>query len=371
MTQPELHTRRLVDLADDLAELELDLMVVSSVHNVTWLTGFTGDSSLVVVHRDGAVLLTDSRYTEQAERETTGLVVREQHDGLTAELVSVVAETGARRVGLESAHVTLKFRDTLEEKLSEAGLAEASLVGTDEVVERRRMIKTPTEVEAIRQAIEAAERGLAEVLSEGLPQVTEKQFADRLEFAMRRHGASCSSFEPIVAYGPNRSLPHYRPGDVAPDRSAPVLVDWGARVGVFNSDLTRVFYHHSMDDFDREIYPIVLEAQRRAIECIAPGVTAGRVDAVARDYIAERGYGEHFGHSLGHGVGLQVHEEPGIRKTSTRELVPGMVFTVEPGIYVPGRGGVRIEDMVLVTDDGVEVLTGYPKDPTAACLAER
>jgi Xaa-Pro aminopeptidase len=339
----------------------IDALLVTGNENVAWLSGFTGDSSALLIDRSRGWFVTDFRYTEQASFETSGLDIVEHHKGIGAAVANLAAENGLRRLGIESSRMTVKAFNELDGKLHEALDGNVALVPLDGAVDSLRRVKDDGEIDAIVRALDVAQGALEAVLAEPIPP-TERALADKIEFAMRERGAERAAFDIIVATGSHRSLPHYRPGDTPLDPDEPILIDFGARVEGYNSDLTRMVGPSSIGGDERDIHRICLEAQRYAIEHIRPGMTAGDADALARDRIVEAGYGERFGHSLGHGVGLEVHEGPGIRKESTEVLKPGMVFTVEPGIYLPGSGGVRIEDMVLVTDTGVRVLSRLPKD---------
>ncbi|MFO0960817.1 MAG: aminopeptidase P family protein [Isosphaeraceae bacterium] len=341
----------------------MDAFLVSSRANVGYLTGFSGTDASLLLTRDRAILLSDGRYAEQIARECPGLEARIRNvaESMADAIAGVVKLLGARSVGFEATAVSVAERDDLAEKAPAT-----SWVPRKGKVERLREVKDDGEIAAIREAIDFAEAAFAEVVSTWDRSWTEKRVADALDAAMRKQGASGASFPPIVAAGANAALPHHQPTDA--DRlgdSGFVLIDWGARGRPYQSDLTRVVAMGKVTPRFEEVYRIVLAAQERALAAIRPGAAAADVDAEARSVIEEAGFGRFFDHGLGHGIGRQVHEAPRIRKGSAAILRPGMVFTVEPGIYLPGWGGLRVEDDVLVTGDGHEVLTRLPRDPGA------
>jgi Xaa-Pro aminopeptidase len=337
----------------------IDALLVASVTNVSYLTGFTGDDSTLLLTRDRAVLVSDGRYTTQIEQECPGLDahIRPVGQGMVAAIAHVAKSLGVRRLGFEAAVVTVADFEAIREALG--GVA---LVPLSERVEALRAVKDAGEVAAIREAVGFAERAFT-MLRAGLRAgETEKETADALEHYLRRCGATAASFPPIVAVGPRSALPHARPTDEARiGESDFVLVDWGATGRPYKSDLTRVLVTGKVTSKFEKVYRTVLSAQERAIAAIRPGARAGDVDAEARSVIEEAGFGRFFNHGLGHGLGMDIHEAPRLRKDSDVTLQPGMVITVEPGVYLPGWGGIRIEDDVLVTPDGCEVLTHVPK----------
>jgi Xaa-Pro aminopeptidase len=360
------HARRRENLVRLLSEEGIDALLVSNPVNVTWLTGFTGDSSVVVLTRDRALLVSDPRYVGQIADECPGLEtyirppVQKLHDAIGG----VITRLKPRSVGCESAHVTLSDAEALR--------AAAPTVewkpGSDRI-EQLRMVKDEVELAEIREAIAIAERAFTAFCSLLRPDDEEKDLADTMEGFIRRCGGLGSAFPPIIAVGERAALPHCPPTSKRLHEAGLLLVDWGA-IGPrhYKSDLTRVLDTRrnstSIPAGPRleEIHALVLRAQQEAIRTVRPGVVAKDIDAAARSVISASGHGEHFNHGLGHGIGLQVHEAPAIRPLSETVLRPGMVFTIEPGIYLPGWGGVRIEDDVLVTEDGCEVLTHVPRE---------
>ncbi|HRX79413.1 MAG TPA: M24 family metallopeptidase, partial [Pirellulaceae bacterium] len=248
-------------------------------------------------------------------------------------------------------------------------LAKVDLVSTSGLVEQLREIKDKDELAEIREAIGIAERAFAVVKAGLRPEQTEKQVCDELERQVRLFGGACTAFWPIVGVGPNGALPHYRPGNVKIEESFMVLVDWGAKAKLYLSDLTRIIVTGKAPAKLERVYNVVLKAQKKAIDAIRPGAIMEDVDAAARKVITDAGFGKQFGHSLGHGFGLQIHEQPRLAINQKRKLEPGMVVTVEPGIYLPGVFGIRIEDDILVTKDGHEVLSNVPKEYADCVIA--
>jgi Xaa-Pro aminopeptidase len=344
--------RKLVKKADATA------ILVTDFTNVTYLTGFTGDDSYLLVNRDGAVLISDPRYTTQLSEECPGLdlFIRPPGVSMLAAVAKVVEKSKCRKLGVEGDSMTVGLREQIA-----AEMPVLEFATTSGLVEQLRQIKDAEEVAAIRKAIYQAERAFGVIRATLRPDKTEKQIADELDQQMRAFGAQGSGFPSIVAVGPRAALPHARPTDQTVGVNSLLLIDWGADGGLYRSDLTRVLATGTISPKLERIYGVVLKAQRAAIEAIRPGVIAGDVDRVAREIISQEGFGRNFGHGLGHGLGLQVHEAPRLAVNVSGELRPGMVVTVEPGIYLPGWGGVRIEDDVLVTRTGHEVLTSVPK----------
>jgi Xaa-Pro aminopeptidase len=353
-------------LARLLPEEGVDAFLISNPVNVTYLTGFTGDSSTVVLSRDRVVLISDARYVGQIADECPELEthIRKPTTRIVEASADVLKKLDYRSVGFESAVVTVAEFDQLKELAATV----AWKPGADRV-ENLRMVKDDDELERIRDAIAAAERAFTALVALLRPEDTEIELANALEANIRRAGAEAASFPPIVAAGERAALPHCPPTDKRVSASGLLLVDWGAVVRGYKSDLTRVLATRTKSSFTQsdaarlqEIHRVVRAAQEAAIQAARPGVEAKAVDAAARGVIADAGYGDYFNHGLGHGLGLQIHEAPWFRATSTDVLAEGMVFTVEPGIYLPGWGGVRIEDDVRVTADGCEVLTSTPRD---------
>ena len=352
------------NLARSLPDEGLDAYLISSPVNVSYLTGFSGDSSYLLLGRDRCVLVSDARFTEQLAEECPGLEthIRPPTQRTPSAAADVVKKLGYRNLGFESAAVSVAEWEAFRELLPEV-----SWKGGADRVERLRMVKDDTEVRQIREAIAVAERAYTVFCALLRPEDSEIDLCNALEGYVRRAGGTRTPFDSIVAVGPRAALPHAPPTKHTVGEGELLLVDWGACGPFYKSDLTRVLDTRRDRAFAaggklEEVHAVVLRAQQKAIAAVRPGAIAAEIDAAARDEIAQAGYGDYFGHGLGHGLGLQVHEGPAIRPHSETRLEAGMVFNIEPGIYLPGWGGVRIEDDVLVTPDGCEVLTHLPRE---------
>ncbi|MBX5442463.1 MAG: aminopeptidase P family protein [Solirubrobacteraceae bacterium] len=338
----------------------LDLLLVTELVNVRWATGFTGSNGLAVIGPDTRTFVTDFRYLSQSAEEVPDFRREIASADLLAGALKTLPPGRELRVGYDHASMSVKTFDHLREL---AG-APIELVPAGGLVEELRAVKDPDEIERIRAAAQLADAALEVVLKRGLAGRTEREVALDLEVEQRRLGAEAVSFPPIVAAGAHGALPHAQPRAVGIPAGTLVVIDWGCRLDGYCSDCTRTYATGEPSDRDREVYELVLAAQRAGLDAVRPGPRGREVDAVAREIIAGAGHGEHFGHGLGHGVGLDVHEAPRLSTTGETELAAGMVVTVEPGVYLPGEVGVRIEDLVVVTDDGGEILSGLPKDLT-------
>ena len=359
------HSQRRDRLAARLAASGVDAMLVSDLVNVRYLSGFTGSNAALLVFADDrpAVLATDSRYQTQAARQAPDVdVVIERACG--RHLVGRALADGAARIGFESHVVTVDGFEALSADMPQGCGAE--LVRASGAVEDLREIKDAGELALLRLACEAADAALSDLVGTGglRPGRTEREVARELEALMLEHGADGPSFETIVATGPNSAVPHHRPTDAVLASGDFVKIDFGALVGGYHSDMTRTFVLGSAADWQREIYELVSTAQRAGREALRPGAPLCEVDAAARQVISDAGFGDCFGHGLGHGVGLQIHETPAISSASRGMLQAGAVVTVEPGVYLPDRGGVRIEDTLAVGESGPELLTRFPKELT-------
>ncbi|MES2522228.1 MAG: aminopeptidase P family protein [Gemmatimonadota bacterium] len=349
---------RLLALRDALARADIDGLLVSSLANVRYLTGFSGSNAILLVTAKECVLFTDFRYATQVGDEVgDAATVRIESTNLWTGLWShLTGLTGTERVGFESAH--LLHRDF--QRLLEQG-ARWQWRPTSDVVERLREAKDAGEIEHIERAIAMAEQALERTLAETRPGLTETALAGILERYLRDAGSEAHPFPSIVASGPRSALPHARAAERELARGDFVLFDFGAVHAGYCSDITRTVVLGPASAEQREVYEVVLQANARASGALRVGLRGMAADAVAREYIDARGYGEAFGHSLGHGIGLEVHESPRLAKTNDAPLVANVVVTIEPGIYRPGWGGVRIEDDVLLTENGPRVLTSYPR----------
>jgi Xaa-Pro aminopeptidase len=348
-----------LDRADRLeaimGEQALDALLVSDLVNVRYLSGFTGTSGACVVGPGIRVFVTDFRYVEQAAAQ-----VEEGWERLQGrqELLDEVAERLSGRVGFEDGHVTVRRHGKLEELLG----SRAELVPAGDLVERLRAVKDPGEIERIREAARLADAAYEHLCSSGLVGRTEREVALDLEREMRAQGADGPSFPIIVASGPHGALPHASPRDERIQPGTLVVVDLGCLLDGYCSDCTRTFATGPLPAEAKEVYELVLRAQESALVDVRAGADEREVDARARAIIEEAGHGEHFGHGLGHGVGMQVHEGPRLSTSADGRLEEGNVVTVEPGVYVPGSFGVRIEDLVVVGRDGPDVLSRFPKE---------
>ena len=358
------HCQRRDRLAACLAAEGLDAFLVSDLVNVRYLTGFTGSNAALLVFADDTppVLATDSRYQTQAARQAPDLhTVIKRACG--RHLVTRAATAGAARIGFESHVVTVDTFDALSAELADRT---GELVRASGTVEALREVKDAGEIALLRLACEAADAALADLIGAGglRPGRTEKAVARQLEALMLEHGADGPSFVTIVAAGVNSAVPHHRPTDAVLARGDFVKIDFGALVGGYHSDMTRTFVLGQAADWQSDVYDLVATAQRAGVDAAEEGAALCEVDGAARQIIVEAGYGEHFGHGLGHGVGLQIHEAPGINSAASGALRAGSVVTVEPGVYLPDRGGVRIEDTLVVGAHGPELLSRFPRELT-------
>jgi Xaa-Pro aminopeptidase len=353
-------TARADRVAARFDEAGIDALLVASPVNLRYLTGFTGSNGMAVIGRDIRRFVTDFRYVERAAAEVGDAFDRDVAPQEFIQALSSGWPDGDVRLGFEDDHVSVKqyarLRDAVPDRVE--------LVPAGGLVEAERAIKEPGELERIRAAAALADEVYRWIIETGLVGRTERQVAFEAEHQMRLRGAEDPSFSTIVASAEHGALPHAEPRDVAIMRDTLVTIDMGARLDGYCSDCTRTFATGALPDELAEIYSLVERAQLAALRAVLPGPEGRAVDAVARSIIEAAGRGERFGHGLGHGVGLEVHEAPRLARTGTDPLLPGNVVTVEPGVYVPGVGGVRIEDLVVVTDDGHDVLSTSPKQLT-------
>jgi Xaa-Pro aminopeptidase len=366
------HSQRRAALGARLRAIELDAMLVTDLINVRYLSGFTGSNAALLVFADDVppVLATDGRYRTQAAQQAPDLEVAIER-ACARYLAGRAASTGARRLGFESHVVTVDGFDALAQEVAKVGTTE--LVRASQTVEALREIKDAGEVALLRLACEAADAALTDLVARGglRPGRTEREVGRELEALMLDHGADGVSFETIVATGPNSAIPHHRPTDAVLAAGDFVKIDFGALVGGYHSDMTRTFVLGKAADWQREIYQLVSAAQQTGRDALRAGASLADVDCAARAVIVDAGHGEHFGHGLGHGVGLQIHEAPGINAAAAGTLLADSVVTVEPGVYLPDRGGVRIEDTLVVaagnsetSGHAPELLTRFPKELT-------
>ena len=349
---------RLALVRTAIAQQDCDALVVVEPDNRRYLSNFTGSAGVLVIDRDRAFLATDFRYYEQVKMQAPEWTLVEITDSAEAALARLVADRGLKRIAFESDVVTVQQFETWR-----ATVPEIEWVPTHGIVEDVRQTKDEGELGRIEKAVRIADEALAHVIDWLEPGVTEREVAWELEVHMRTHGAEQVSFTTIVASGPNGAMAHAVTSDRAIQRGDPIVIDMGAKYEGYCSDLTRSFcLGHASDEY-RRIWDLVLQAQQAAEAAIVPGMPGAEADAIARRMIYGAGYEGKFGHGLGHGVGLAIHEKPRAGVTSKDVLQVGTVVTVEPGIYIPGWGGIRIEDMVVVTAERCRVLTGAPKVP--------
>ncbi len=351
---------RLENLREAMAGSDLDAFLVSIPENRYFVSGFEAEdpmimeiSGFILVGRRDALVLTDGRYHTQALRECPGFRVMVYSADMMPVFQEGVTMLNAKRLGIESRHLSVRFYDRLTEALAEKGV---EVVKTDGLVEPIREVKTEGELDRIVGALRVTESAFREVVGTLKPGMTEMETALNIERAMRDLGAQGPAFESIVASGPNAALPHAVPTDRAIREGEPVIFDIGAKKDKYCSDMSRTICLGGTDGKFREVYGLVREAQLSAIRNMKAGMTTDEVDALARRVIEEGGYGDYFLHSLGHGVGLAVHEAPSLRRVQPVELKAGMVVTVEPGIYLAEWGGVRLEEMVVIRENGAELL---------------
>jgi len=349
--------KRLSKLRQRLQAAQCDAFFSLSRYTNTFLTGFRGSTSAILVTAGEACFLCDFRYTEQARQQVSGFSVTEVSGELDKRAGEQLKTLGVQTAGFDPAELTVYQRDVVEKAFG------GPTIPLNALAAGLRLVKDTEEIAAIRAASELAEGALARILEELRPGITEREGSARLDYEFKCRGAEGPAFETIVLFGPSSSLPHGRPGDKPLEPGDIVLVDCGCIRDGYCSDLTRTFVFGRIPGvWFEEIYQVTLAAQRAALDGVAAGMRGRDVDAIARTIIAEAGYGDHFGHGLGHGVGLEVHEAPRLNMESEVLLEPGMVVTVEPGIYLPGRGGVRIEDLAVVTENGCDALTRSSKE---------
>ncbi|MGB9825806.1 MAG: M24 family metallopeptidase [Desulfofundulus sp.] len=345
---------RVERLREQLAQKNLTGILVTNPYNRLYLSHFTGSEGLLLILQAKAYLCTDFRYLEQAAQEAPGWEVVKLERPWT-ETVKKLVGPGSR-IAFEAESLTYARYRELEQEISGV-----EWVAEKGLVEKLRAQKDAEEIKRLREAIRLTDEGDLYLRSLLKPGLSEKDVALELEFYLRRKGATEPSFPFIVVSGPRSSLPHGRPSGRRLVPGDIVTVDFGIVYDGYCSDLTRTFILGPPTAQQKALYDLVLTAQERALALAGPGVAAASVDAAAREVIARAGYGEYFGHSLGHGVGLEIHEAPHLSSSSTEELQPGMVVTIEPGVYLPGLGGVRIEDVILITEHGREILFQAPK----------
>lgn len=348
---------RIQALRTRLAESGCEAFISFAPATNQWLSGFRGSTSAIIVTQSDAVFLNDFRYTEQAATQVKGFFLHEVPGNIQVRAGERLASLGAASAAFEPGYMTVAELDYVKSAYS------GELRPVPDIVSPLRMVKSREEIDTIRAAGQLAEGVLADIIEDLKPGITERELAAEFEYQFKARGASGASFDTIALFGARGSLPHGQPGDKPLEHGDIVLLDFGCKLEGYCSDLTRTFAFGTIPGaWFEDIYHLTLTAQCRALEAVGPGKPCREVDAVARDLIAQGGHGKHFGHGLGHGVGIEIHEPPRLNPESTAVLAPGMVVTVEPGIYLPGQGGVRIEDLVVVTEHGCENLSRAPKE---------
>lgn len=353
---------RIARLRALLTEKIVDAVLVTKEENVHYFSGFRGDSTALLVTHERLLLITDSRYTEQAAAEAPLYEIVEQRDGLYRKATELAADAGAVALGFEGGALVYDHVVRLRELLGEISL------DTPLHLDPLRQVKDADELVLIRRACEIADEGFAHILSYIQPGMTEMEVAAELEHHMRMLGSERPAFQTIIASGIRGSLPHGVASDKVIARGELVTMDFGAVCAGYHSDITRTICVGRADARQRELYDAVLTAQQRALAALRPGVTGIEVDRVARDCLADHELDQYFGHGLGHSLGLEIHEEPRLSKAGKDMMQPNMLITDEPGVYIPGWGGIRIEDTVLITADGAEALTHAPKEFIEICI---
>lgn len=347
---------RLSKLQAVLIEEELDAILVTSPYNLRYVSNFTGTAGLALVTQEKAFFITDFRYTKQAADQAKGFEVLRHVGPIFKEVARLVDELKITTLGFEDAYVSFRSHDELE------ALVASDLVPASGIIEELREVKDAEEIATIKAACAISDAAFTYILDHIKPGVKEIDIANKLDFFMREKGATGVSFETIVASGYRSAMPHGVASEKVIEQGDFVTLDFGCYYKGYVSDMTRTVSVGEPDPKLKEIYAIVLEAQLRVNAAVKAGMTGIEVDSVARDYITEKGYGENFGHSNGHGIGLEIHEGPNTSQKAPKTLVPNNVITNEPGIYIEGLGGVRIEDDLLITENGNEILTFSPKE---------
>ncbi len=358
-TDNDFHASRLNSVRERFSDWKVESILIESASNRFWLSGFSGSSGWLLVSKDKAILGTDSRYWVQAEKQSPDFEFRRFQGNQDEYMAEFVAEAGDGAIGIESQHITLKQFKQLNK------VAEAQWVQLEDSIESLRKTKTKQEVEIIRSAAAITDMAMAMVNELARPGMSEKELAWELEKFMKESGASGLAFPVIVASGPNAARPHHEPGDRQLSLGDSIIVDMGAKLNGYCSDLTRSFFlGNQLSDRFSEIYNTVLVAQENVLKNMKSGMSGAKIDSFAREIIDNAGYGDEFGHALGHGVGIDIHESPSLSSRAPElGLMAGSVVTVEPGIYIENWGGVRIEDLVVLTVDGNQSLSHCQKIP--------
>ena len=347
---------RINSIRKSLSKSDIDTAFISSKDNIRYYSGFTGTLAFLLITEHKSIIVTDSRYTVRAQEESPDYEIYQLKSGDNW-IKNSTDQIKSKVIGFEGNFVSFNMLNQLKER------ANKDLIWKDysEQISKERVIKSKSEVEKIEAAISISDRAFNAVSKEIEVGMTEKEIAWEIEKEMRILGAESISFDTIVASGLNGSKPHHSPTNKQISNGEAITIDMGAKLNGYCSDLTRTIFIGKPDEKFKKIYNIVLRSQLITIETAKDGMTGDEIDKISRDIISEEGFGEYFGHSLGHGVGLEIHENPGVGPNSKNEITPGMVYTIEPGIYIDGWGGIRIEDMVLMTDNGNKLLSHAEK----------
>lgn len=348
--------QRVKNVQDKLSKHNIDALLVTNMFNVRYLANFTGTTGLVVITKDEAYFVTDFRYTEQAAEEAKGFTIVKNEGPIFEEVAKIVQEDKIENLGFEQENITYAVYNQIND------IIPCELVPVTGLVEKLREVKTEDEINIIKEAINITEKAYDYILGFVKPGKTEIEVANELDFYMRNEGATSVSFDTIVASGVRSAMPHGVASDKVIEEGDMVTIDFGCYYKGYVSDMTRTFAVGDPGEQMKEIYEIVYQANKKVNEVAKAGMTGAELDAIARDYIAEKGYGPQFGHTLGHGIGLEVHEGPSLSFRNEDKLVVNNIVTNEPGIYVPGLGGVRIEDDLVIKEDGAEILMTTPKE---------
>jgi len=340
-------------------KIEIDGFLVTNLKNIYYLSGFNGEGTVLITRGKG-YLLTDSRYAEQAKKESPEFEIvidaSTKKDARLLSLEKIVEKDKVKKIAFEGKNINYadfkKYSDRFQN---------VEFLPTEDFVEQTRMVKDREEIIKIKKAAQITTESIKEVFERIEPGIRELDIATELAYTMRKKGAQKEAFESIVVSGERSSLPHGKPSEKKISKGELITIDVGANYQNYNSDITRTIILGKENEKQKEIFSIVLEAQEKVFKSLKPGLKCNEVDSIARNLIEKKGYGKYFGHSLGHGVGLDIHELPRVSFNDETVLLPGMVITIEPGIYLPEIGGVRIEDSVLITEEGYEILTWFPK----------
>jgi Xaa-Pro aminopeptidase len=353
--------KRLQKLRASIGKKEIDALLISQPENLVYLSGFTGSSGWLLISEQNAILATDFRYVEQAKKESPHFEIIQIKREFRDWLPGLVSDLGLHKLGFEANFISYEGYHKLSEAIKSRQVS-LDVVPTIGIIDQLRSIKEPEELQFITKAVALTDAVFEQAKAIIHPDITEKETAWEIEKFLRQEGSEGMPFEIIVASGPNSALPHARPTEKIICSGEPVLIDMGAKINGYCSDFSRTLVLGQADRSVHEIYNIVLKAQTTAIERVESGMDASQADRLARSVVEQAGYGDAFGHGLGHGVGLAVHEFPSLGPSSSDSLADGMVFTVEPGIYLAGQGGVRIEDMVVLENGKARVLSKSKRD---------